>query len=76
MPSRDLQIMIKKENLGQVWFKMAGNVHNTNTMSGGAMAVLAGVVLTIGPWFTPIGFFSKLIVSIIGIVLVIIGTRN
>jgi len=55
---------------------MAGNVHNTNTMSGSAMAVLAGVVLIIGPWFTPIGFFAKLIVSIIGITLVVLGTRN
>jgi len=57
-------------------FKMAGNVHNTNTMSGGAMAVLAGVVLLIGPWFVPIGFFSKLILSIIGIILIVIGTKN
>ena len=51
-------------------------LNNTNTLSGQAMAVLAGVVLIIGPWFTQIGFFSKLIVSIIGIILVILGTRN
>jgi len=55
---------------------MPGNVHNTNTLSGPAMAVLGGIILIIGPWFTPIGFFSKLIVSIIGIALVIIGTKN
>ncbi|MFH1358530.1 MAG: hypothetical protein ABIH37_01435 [archaeon] len=55
---------------------MAGNVHNTNTMSGGAMAVLGGIILIIGPWFTPIGFFAKLIISIIGIALVILGTKN
>ncbi len=55
---------------------MPGNVHNTNTLSGEAMTVLGGIVLIIGPWFTPIGFFSKLIISIIGIVLIGIGTNN
>ncbi len=55
---------------------MPGSVHNTNTISGEAMAVLAGVVLIIGPWFTSIGFFSKLIVSIIGVALIIVGTRG
>ena len=55
---------------------MAGNIHNANTMSGKAMAVLAGVVLLIAPWFTPIGSFSKIMLSIIGIVLIIIGTKS
>jgi len=55
---------------------MAGNVHNTNTISGSGMAVLAGVVLVIGPWFTPIGFFSKLIIALIGMALIAIGVRN
>ncbi|MBU2576339.1 MAG: hypothetical protein KKF50_01320 [Nanoarchaeota archaeon] len=55
---------------------MPGNVHNTNTLSGPAMAVLAGVILTIGPWFTPIGFFSKLIIAIFGIVLIAVGVNR
>lgn len=52
------------------------NVSNTNTISGGAMSVLLGVICLIFPWFLPIGFFSKLVVSIIGIILIIIGTKN
>lgn len=55
---------------------MAGNVHNINTLSGSAMAVLAGVVLVVGPWFTPIGFFAKLGISIVGIILIGLGVKN
>lgn len=55
---------------------MAGNVNNTNTLSGPAMAVLGGIVLTIGPWFTPIGFFSKLGIMVVGIILIAVGVNN
>ena len=53
---------------------MPGNV--SNTLSGPAMAVLGGIILTIGPWFAAGAFFSKLIISIIGIVLITIGVNN
>jgi len=52
------------------------HVSNTNTISGSAMSVLLGVICLIGVWFLPIGFFSKLVVSIIGIILIIIGAKN
>jgi hypothetical protein len=55
---------------------MAGNVNNSNTISGRGMAVLIGVILTVGPWFTQIGFFSKLGVAIIGIILILLGVRD
>jgi hypothetical protein len=55
---------------------MAGNIHNSNTLSGKGMAVLAGVVLIIGPWFTPIGFFSKIGIFIVGAVLVALGVNE
>ncbi|MFH1365759.1 MAG: hypothetical protein ABIH28_04190 [archaeon] len=52
------------------------NVNNTNTISGAAMSVFLGVVCLIAPWFLPIGTFSKIIVSIIGIFLIVIGVKN
>ena len=52
------------------------HVSNTNTISGSAMSVLLGVICLIGIWFLPVGIFSKIIVSIIGIILIIIGARK
>jgi len=52
------------------------NVNNINTMSGPAMAVLGGIVCVIAPWFTSLGFFPKVGISIIGIVLIGIGTKT
>ena len=52
------------------------HVNNTNTISGSAMAVLGGIVCVIAPWFTSLGFFSKLGISIVGIALIGIGARN
>jgi hypothetical protein len=51
-------------------------LNNTNTISGSGMAVLGGIILLIAPWFTPIGFFSKVTLSIIGIILIAIGVKN
>ena len=48
----------------------------TNMISGAAMSVLLGVICLIFPWFLPIGVFSKIIISIIGIILIVIGVRN
>jgi len=55
---------------------MPGNIHNTNTISATGMAVLVGIILTIGPWFTQIGFFSKIGVSIVGIILILLGINK
>ena len=55
---------------------MPGNLHNNTTLSGSAMAVLVGVVLIIAPWFVPIGFFAKLVLSIVGIILIFIGVKS
>lgn len=51
-------------------------VSNTNTISGQAMAVIVGVICLIGPWFSGLGFGTKLIISIIGIGLIYLGTRG
>lgn len=50
-------------------------VKNSNQITGKAMSVLAGVICLIAPWFTSIGFFSKAGISIIGIFLIVLGTR-
>jgi hypothetical protein len=55
---------------------MAGNIHNINSFSGGAMAVLAGIILSISPWFTQMGIFSKFILLLFGIALIIFGVKN
>jgi len=52
------------------------HISNTNTLSGSAMSVLLGVICLIGVWPLSIGFFSKLIVSIIGIILIVVGIKN
>ena len=52
------------------------HVSNTNTISGAAMSVLLGVICLIFPWFLPIGLFSKIVVSIIGIILIVIGAKR
>lgn len=50
-------------------------VKNNNEISGRAMAVIIGVICLIAPWFGNIGFFSKILISLIGIVLIWLGTR-
>ena len=55
---------------------MPGNVNNSNTISGKGMAVLVGVILVIGPWFSSLGFFSKLGVAIVGGILIILGVKD
>lgn len=45
-------------------------------ISGKGMAVIAGVICLIAPWFSQIGFLSKVGISIIGIVLILLGTRD
>lgn len=50
-------------------------VKNSNEISGKAMAVIVGVICLISPWFSQIGFFSKLLISIIGIGLIWLGTK-
>ncbi|MCK4997110.1 hypothetical protein KAS08_02295 [Candidatus Pacearchaeota archaeon] len=52
------------------------NVNPTGVISGPAMAVLGGIVLVIAPWFSSINFFAKLLVSLIGIGLIFIGSKN
>lgn len=48
-------------------------VNNNNLISGTAMMVLAGVVLLIAPWFAIESLGTKLILSIIGILLIGFG---
>lgn len=48
-------------------------VSNNNVMSGSAMAVLAGIVLIVAPWFVPINLSAKFGLSVVGIVLVWAG---
>ena len=50
-------------------------VEHKTEMSGRAMAVIVGVICLIAPWFSQIGFFSKFIIAIIGIMLIWLGTR-
>lgn len=51
-------------------------VRNTNEIGGKAMAVIVGTICLIGPWFSEISFGAKFLVSLIGIVLIFLGTRN
>jgi len=51
------------------------NVTHTSSITGRAMAVLAGVVCLIGPWFVPIGIFAKIGISVVGIILIYLGAR-
>lgn len=55
---------------------MAGDFRNNNSFSGGAMAVLAGVILAISPWFIQMGIFYKSILFLFGIALIIFGVKN
>jgi hypothetical protein len=50
-------------------------VKNTNEISGKAMAVIVGVICLISPWLSHISFFSKLLISLIGIILIWLGAR-
>lgn len=50
-------------------------VEHKTEMSGKAMAVIVGVICLIAPWTSQIGFGSKLLISIIGIVLIWLGTK-
>jgi len=50
-------------------------VKNSTEISGKAMAVIVGIICLVAPWFGNINFFSKLIISIIGIVLIYLGTK-
>lgn len=44
---------------------------NTNLISGTAMGVIVGTILIIAPWTIDTGgFFAKLFVSVIGVILV------
>ena len=45
-------------------------------MSGKGTAVIVGVICLIAPWFSEISFWSKLIISLVGIVLIVLGTRD
>ena len=50
-------------------------VKNTNELSGKAMAVIVGAICLIAPWFAQLGLGSKLIISIIGLILIGLGVR-
>jgi hypothetical protein len=49
--------------------------HNS-IMSGSAAAVILGITITIIPWFFPISIWTKIILSIIGIVIFLLGLAN
>ncbi len=51
-------------------------VKNTNEISGRAMAVIVGTICLIGPWFSEIGFGIKFLISLIGAILIYLGTRD
>lgn len=50
-------------------------VEHKTEMTGKAMAVIVGAICLISPWFSQIGFGSKLIIAIIGAILIWLGTR-
>lgn len=47
--------------------------NSNQIISGTGMAVLGGIVLIISPWFTPVDFWSKLGLTIFGIILISLG---
>lgn len=45
-------------------------------ISGKGVAVIVGVICLIAPWFSEISFWSKILISLVGVGLVILGTRE
>jgi hypothetical protein len=50
-------------------------VEHKTEMSGRAMAVIVGAICLIAPWFSQIGFLSKVGIALVGAFLVYLGTR-
>lgn len=50
-------------------------VEHKTEMTGKAMAVIVGVICLIAPWFSQIGTFPKIMISILGIILIFLGTK-
>lgn len=51
-------------------------IKNNNEISGKAMSVIVGTICLISPWFSSIGIWSKLLISLIGIVLIFLGVKS
>ena len=50
-------------------------VQHKTEIGGKAMAVIVGVICLIGPWFSQIGFGYKVLISMVGVILIYLGTR-